>query len=196
MLTVHFEEISGKGHRANVSYLSDIIIISWIRIPGTAEVAGFWPSGEGTLGLKIPTSLPMTATAFSDRADSWRLRGQFPRRVVRVSVHHHPRRGHARALLLPAGVELRQPGRDAPIAPSPDLAPTRRYPQARTKRACARRPRSVEREVEAKSKLRAFLRSEPCRLGRATDAGYARDLPTGDVRRLRNAQAMQGRGFG
>ena len=33
----------------------------------TPEVAGFWSPGEGTLALKIPTSLPMSATAFFER---------------------------------------------------------------------------------------------------------------------------------
>ena len=168
VLTVHFEGISGKRHPANFSYLFENITFSLIRIPRTAEVAGFWPSGEGTLGLKIPTSLPMTATAFSDRADSWRLRGQFPRRVVRVSVHHRPRRGHARALLLPAGVELRQPGRDAPIAPSPDPASARRCRSHESKRYAGRAARSgVTRPlgwVERVARIeRSAIRGRPSR---------------------------------
>jgi hypothetical protein len=43
VLTVHFEGISGKRHRANVSYLSDNVSFSWSPVLRTAEVAGFWP---------------------------------------------------------------------------------------------------------------------------------------------------------
>ena len=43
VLTVHFEGISGKRHRTNVSYVSDNVSFSWSPVLGTAEVAGFWP---------------------------------------------------------------------------------------------------------------------------------------------------------
>jgi hypothetical protein len=41
VLTVHFEGISGKRHRTNVSYVSDNVSFSWSPVLGTAEVAGF-----------------------------------------------------------------------------------------------------------------------------------------------------------
>ena len=53
-------------------YLNLLIVLG----PGSPEGRScrFLATWEGTLGLKIPTSLPMIATAFSDRADSWRRR--------------------------------------------------------------------------------------------------------------------------
>jgi hypothetical protein len=49
----HFEGIRGESHPANCSYVFESIIISWMRVSQTAEVAGFWGLGKITSGFAV-----------------------------------------------------------------------------------------------------------------------------------------------